>query len=418
MKRILIYYRPNVIGMSDFNPTDYYEVASRAHKELNGKIPNFGNKVWLQGILSEISTTECEYEFGYDDISEDYINENFDLVLMPLANCFHIAWIPYLEKRASHIEKLKIPVYVVACGVQLGSYDDLGALVESVKEPATRFIKAVYNTGGEFALRGYLTEEFFKKLGFNSAVVTGCPSIYQMGRDLEISNEKVSEKDFKAAINGTFNLPVYDNDIKKSDYLCQDIYGKYLFDPECFAKNPLNVRRILKLVKRGEYSFLRALANNKILLFADTQQWMSYYIHNNINFAFGSRIHGTIMPILSGVPSFCFSKDARTREMVEFFDIPHMVSSGKDEKHSLYDWYCMTDYTLFNKRFKERFDNFEAFINKCGITTSVNQSNPFMQRDNTQFVYPPVINQKEIDKLRYKLTMLSIPIKIIDKQKC
>ena len=102
--------------------------------------------------------------------------------------------------------------------------------------------------------------------------------------------------------------------------------------------------------------------------------------------------------------------------MVEFFDIPHIVSSGDIKKRSLYEWYCMTDYTQFNKKFKERFDDFEAFLNKCGITTSVNQVNPFMQRNNSHFEFPPIINQKEIDKLHRKLNVLSAPIKVIDKR--
>ena len=415
MKKILIYYRPNVIGISDFRPTNYYEVVDRSKEELNGKIPNFGNKVWLQAILSEISTSDCTYDFGYDDLSEDYINNNYDLVLMPLANCFHKGWIPYMEKRASHIEKLNIPVYVIACGVQADSYDELDSLVECVKEPATRFIKSVYNTGGEFALRGYFTQEFFKKLGFNSAVVTGCPSLFQMGRNLQISTDKVDKKDFKSAINGTFNLPVNDRDIKKSDFICQDKCGKFLYDPEFFKNNPHDLRRILKLVKRGEYPFVRALANNKIHLFADTQQWMNYYTHNDINFSFGSRIHGTIIPILSGVPSLCYSKDARTREMIEFFDIPHIIaSSPEDKKRSMYEWYCSTDYTTFNRRYKEKFDAFESFLNTCGITRSINQNNTFMQIDNDSFEFPPIINKQYIEAIRKIVKLYNIPIRIIN----
>lgn len=398
MKKILIYYPPNKLGMSDFRKTDYSTVADRARQELNGKIPNFGNKVWLQGILAEISTPECEYEFGYDELSEDFINENYDCVLLPLANCFHAGWIQWLEKRASHVRKLKIPVYVIACGIQADSYDELNSLVEAVKEPATNFIKSVYNTGGEFALRGYFTEEFFRRLGFNDAVVTGCPSIYQMGRDLKISNDKVSEKDFVAAINGTFKMPVLYKDIKKADFICQDVYGKFLYDSEYLNANPLDKRRVLKHIKRGDYDFIRALANGKIKLFADTQQWLSYYVSNNINFAFGRRIHGSIMPILAGVPALCYTLDARTREMTEFFDIPG-VMPGKDLKSkSMYEWYLETDYSKFNENFAKRFDDFEKFLRKCGLINNINQVNPFMQR-SVAFEEPEIVNKEQLDNL-------------------
>lgn len=413
--KVLIYYPPNKLGMSDFRDIDYNTLAERARIELDNKIPNFGNQVWLQGIISEITNDNCHYEFGYEGVSADYINNNYDCVLLPLANCFHKGWIQYLEKRASYVEQIKIPVYVIACGVQADSYDVLDALVEDVKEPATRFIKAVYNTGGEFALRGYFTAEFFKKLGFNDAVVTGCPSLYQMGRDLIISNKKVSRKEFSASINGTFKLPIKDSDIRKADYICQDVCGKYLYDPKYLEENPFTLRRVLKFVKRGDYTFIRALANNKIYLFANTQQWLSYYITSGIDFSFGSRIHGTIMPILAGVPSLCYSKDARTREMVEFYDIPNIIAPSKSKKnYDLYELYCETDYSKFNANFKKKFDLFEEFLTKCGFTEKINQDNIFMTKNVSDFKAPPIVNQKHIDNLRRTININSFAINILN----
>lgn len=414
MMKVLIYYPENKLGMSDFRKPDYKTLAERARKELDGKIPNFGNMVWLQGIISEITTPHCEYEFGYDNLSEDYINNNYDCVLLPLANCFHSGWVKYMEKRTEHISKLKIPVYVIACGVQASSYDDLDELTKAIREPATKFIKSVYNTGGEFALRGYFTAEFFEKLGFKNAVVTGCPSIFQFGRNLKISNDKVDEKDFIATINGTFKLPALDKDIKNSDYICQDIHGKILYDEKYFIENNFDLKRILKYVKRGNYDLWRAVANNKIKLFADTQQWMSYYIHNNVSFSFGSRIHGTIMPILSQVPSLCYTQDARTREMTEFFKIPNITPSAQLKKRSLYDWYLQTDYSDFNAEFEKKFDAFEAFLQKCGLVEKINQNNIFMQRKADDFKFPEIVNQKEIDKLRKTINKNKLLINSFD----
>ena len=398
--KVLIYYPPNKFGMSDFRKTDYFTLSERAKKESDGKIPNFGNKVWLQGILSEISDDGTTYEFGYDELSEDYINNNYDCVLLPMANCFHLNWVQYMEKRTSHISKIKIPVYVIACGIQAKSYDEMDSLIESIREPATNFIKSVYNTGGEFALRGYFTAEFFEKLGFKNAVVTGCPSIFQMGRDLTISNEKVSKKDFVATINGTFKLPIPDKDINAADFICQDVNGKLLYNPEYFASDPFSFRRILKYIKRGDYCFVKAAANNRIKLFADTQQWMSYYVYNNVSFSFGSRIHGTIIPILSGVPSLCYTMDARTREMTEFFDIPHIIPSSNIQKKDLYEWYCETDYSTFNANFAKRYDDFEKFLQKCGLVKKINPNNPFMQKTADGFEYPEIVNIEHLKKLK------------------
>jgi len=220
-----------------------------------------------------------------------------------------------------------------------------------------------------------------------------------MGRDLKISNDKVERSDFIATLNGTFRLPITRKSTRNSDFICQDKSGKFLYDPEYIKNNPFTLRRILKYVKRGDYEYVQALADNRIKLFADTQQWMSYYIQNDVSFSFGSRIHGTIMPILSGVPSLCYTMDARTREMAEFFDIPHIEPSKNLKSKELYDWYLETDYSKFNKSFSKRFDAYEAFLRKCGLVQNINQENIFMSRVKTDVAIPEIINQKQIDEL-------------------
>lgn len=172
-----------------------------------------------------------------------------------------------------------------------------------------------------------------------------------------------------------------------------------LYDPEYFVSNSIIFRRILKYIKRENYDFVRALSNNKIKLFADTQQWMSYYIYNNVSFSFGSRIHGTVMPILAGVPSLCYTMDARTREMTEFFDIPRIDPSQTVQKKDMYEWYCETDYKSFNANFSKRFDNFEKFLQKCGLVKKINQNNSFMQRTSQGFEYPEIVNIEHIKNL-------------------
>lgn len=403
MKRVLVYYPKNKFSMTDFDTVDYSRIPQIVKNEFNGKFPNVGNKVWLQAIVSAITTDYCSYDFGYEDLTEDYINANYDCVLMPLANCFHKGWIPWMERRTGHIKKLKIPVYVIACGVQADSYDDLDDLICSCREPAYNFIKAVYNSGGgtgQWALRGFFTNDFFRKLGFNDAVVTGCPSLYQMGRNLSISNEIIDRDHFIATINGTFDLPINEKDINECSFIDQGSYGNLLYDPSYFETHNYSFKRVVKLLRRGKQRELKAIVDNRIECFADTQEWMSYYVNNHVSFSFGSRIHGTVMPILSGVKSLLYSTDARTREMAEFFDIPYTTDKSQ---RSLYDLYLETDYSKFNEKFSQRFDAFEKFLVSCGLVEKANQDNIFMKRNQQSVVFPNHVNIDGIKTISKKL---------------
>ena len=118
---------------------------------------------------------------------------------------------------------------------------------------------------------------------------------------------------------------------------------------------------------------------------------MRYFEVEGIDFSFGSRIHGTIMPILSGVPSMIVPCDARTREMAEFFNIP-MYDAESQKSCDLYELYCQTDYTKFNENFASLYDAFEDFLVDHNIVDRINPSNVFMQRNNTSTVMPPSIN--------------------------
>lgn len=414
MKKVLILYDENKLGMTDFEKTDYRFLSDRVNKECNGKFPNFGNKVWLQGITSAITTDYCEYTFGYSSVDPEYANKNFDCVVLPLANCFHKGWIPWLITRSDYVSKLKIPVHIIACGAQADSYNDLNQLVEETKENASRLINAVYATGGNIALRGYFTAEYFEKLGFHDYTVTGCPSMYQMGRDLSISNKKVGRDEFKATINGDFDLPITKESIEASHFICQGNYGKMLYDRDFFNKNPFDFKRIRKYISRGDFKIVEALAENRIHVFSNIQDWMSFFVNEKVSFSFGSRIHGTIMPILSGVPSMIYTRDSRTREMAEFFDIPNMLPEIGIQKYDLYDLYLETDYSDFNKNFALKFDAYENFLIKCDLVEHVNQKNIFMSRD-AEYEKPVIVNQEYLDALNRYLKKNSLMFRLIEK---
>jgi len=309
-------------------------------------------------------------------MSKDYINQTFDLIVAPMANVFAASFIKLQEILAERFRGIKIPVYVIACGIQASSYDELKEICRCLKEPASRFISSVYDTGGEFALRGYFTKEFFDCLGYPTAVVTGCPSLYQLGRDLQINGEKVAREAFKPIINGSLrNYSKLMSEYPNAVFFDQEVFWREILDPAYFEDALTDDRYIEKLIRKYGYDAARLLLEDRIKLFPDMNTWRNYIRNNQFSCSFGSRIHGSIMPILSGIPAILECRDARTREMAEFFDIPFVFPKG--EAQSLYDLYLGTDYSAFNRKFSEHFDYFENFLKKCGIVDRVNSDNKF-----------------------------------------
>ncbi len=407
MKRILIYRNINENEYAIYQKTNYETLNDIIQSERKGNCPNYGNKVWLQALISEITTPEIKYEFWNESMSFEYINSNFDCMIKPSANIFSTLFADRLEEVTEFFSNIKIPIYIIACGIQLDKYQDMDKVINAIRKPATKFIDTVYSTGGEFALRGNITKEFFDKLGFQSAVVTGCPSIFQMGRDLKVEKKNVAREDFKAIINGQnylmstgFYMNIFDR-YKGSVFIDQDHYYDYLYNPNFFNSNSFSVKDMIKRVKDKGYLGLDLVSSNRLFLFADVPNWMQYLINENYAFSFGARIHGNIVSILSGIPAMVHCCDCRTFEMAELFDIPHIEDSQLAKKKDLYDIYNELDYSKFNNTFKEKYDFFQQFFIDHGlIDTTLNRDNIFLSMaNNNDGELPYVVNDKELKKM-------------------
>ena len=362
---------------------------------------NFGNKLWFQSIVSIIQSPENEIVFKNNEMSNDYINSNFDMIIFPTANCFSEIFESRLEANIEFLKNIKIPVYMIACGVQADDYNHLDLLIKNIGDTSKRFIEAVYNTGGEFALRGFFSKQFFDKLGSNTAVVTGCPSLYQMGRNLFIDNKKVSLSRFNPIFNGDAGKK-YCNEYKKSFFIDQETFLFYLYD-KTINTEKLNSKEIYRLIKVFGYDLLDLLFSNRIKLFVSMNEWYNFIKENNFNFSYGSRIHGNIMPILAGVPALIYPKDSRVKEIAEFYSIP-LAEEGS--KKSLYEQYMEMDYSYFNNSFSEKYDAFEKFLSSHGIVNVINNDNIFL--NDKKYDYQNVNNEnlqilnKRLKSLNYK----------------
>lgn len=339
---------------------------------------NFGNKFFLS---TEIGYLKDEIDFDhlirYSDVRNDYfisdltieqVNERFRAIVLPQANIFNPEKkvLAQLKGFTSFIRLLKIPVFVIGVGIQAKSYNELKHVYKSISVVAKEFCDAVYSTGGEFSLRGYVTKELLDMLGYSDAVVTGCPSLFRNGRDFEVSSVKKEERDnFRPVMNGYsycfLNKAYSDNFFKYNAYFMdQDEFMGLLYGKEVEEKN------IYRLLHKYTIKGIMAAAQGRVCLLYDVSLWDAFLKRNLVNYCFGYRIHGNILSITNGIPSTVVAHDCRTYELADYFSIPYV--GEKDAKHiDLYDSYMKCDYTVFNKKYKKKYDLFEQFLIENGL---------------------------------------------------
>ena len=383
MRKILIYKWINI-----FNKTNYLDLHKSVDKWFSGRCPNFGNKLWYQGLISEISTPENEIYYYDGKMEIEEINQQFDLIIYPMANIFSTEFSLGLDLLSDFFSKIKIPTFIISCGAQANCYDDLDKLVKTIGEKSQRFISTIYNTGGQFALRGNFTAEFFYKLGFDNPAIVGCPSLFQLGRNFQIEKSIVNKADFKPSFNGKFeNTIEYLDYFPNSIYYDQDLFYDLLYNPNYF-KDDSGFANNIKMIRMNSNSskLVDCINNDRIKLIADMWDWQNSFIKESISFSFGSRIHGTIIALLAGVPSVLVTLDSRTREMAELYNIPHIKSFDDVKPKELYDYYCDLDFTGFNKNYVKIYDEFEKFLIESNIVDKMNKNNNYLNRDLNEFI--------------------------------
>lgn len=401
-KNILLLYDHNDLDRQVLRPTNY---GSFEQDWIKQRFSNAGNKLYNTAVEQYLTKEDISYDYYIGEETAEQINEKYDMAIFTTANIFNANpnVMPELAAFAELIGKFKIPVYILGCGLQCASYDEIGALAEAIKEPAQQFLKAIYRTGGELALRGYATKELIDLiLPGNTAVVTGCPSFYQRGGGLQISNEKVAEEQFRPSVNGNLKylkqigmLQVFEQ-YPHSVYVDQDELAQALY----FSRRGRHCNAMELVRKKTLYS-VKLLAEDRVRVFYDVPVWLSWFGEEKISFSCGSRIHGNIAASLAGVPAMVMYRDARTRELAEFFELPN--NAVYDETKSLYEYYLETDYKQFNQHFADKFKNFEDFLVTHGISHDLEDRSLFEKKlAEYRWEYPALPGQRNIDRIRRK----------------
>lgn len=333
------------------NMVDYSKLDSLIWDNYNGICPNWGNKLWFYAIYSMINTSNNIVTIRTTETEEE-INEKFDMYIYPMANHFSVQYGNNNDSLVKNFSKLKIPVYVIACGIQTDASLGISGLVDKIGASSARLIEAVYNAGGEFALRGYYTKEFFDKVGYNIAVVTGCPSVYLMGRKFQMETKKVNTEDISPIFNG--NLHLFEKLMKiypQSVYMAQDNYEECLYK-EGFLDNQSMKQDVFFSYYYSVYQ-AKLLGDNRIKMLVDLPTWYKYLHTFGSNFVLGTKLHGTIMSILAGIPSTLLTVDYRTQEVADFFHIPTSVEKKKFPQNDFYSYMNRWIIVLLIKSIRE-----------------------------------------------------------------
>jgi len=336
-------------------------------EDINGG--NSGNLIFLESAYKLLGTRDAEItvdRFHPELIGADVINERFDVFVIPFANAFRAAFQPTLERYTAVIERLTIPVVVLSCGFQ-------GKLPYAPPEPrpiddlAKRFMRAVLDRSPSVGARGEYTQDYLRRLGFNDVEVIGCPSMFLDGPRLQVTRRRPSlERDARLAFNVTSQISPMGEIITAH----LDRYPNL----EYIAQNRDSLRLLLWGVGSDTipdpspfpaHRSHRLLREDRTRLFVDPWPWFDHL--RELDFVFGTRIHGNIAALLAGTPAYVLAHDSRTLELARTFEIPHRLMSDVRPETDAAELYAEADYGPLVSGHPARFERFIGFVERHGL---------------------------------------------------
>ncbi|MDD6401196.1 MAG: polysaccharide pyruvyl transferase family protein [Lachnospiraceae bacterium] len=362
MKKYVIYGNENFPVMQTRKPTGN----NFQNLKKDFLTHNTGTLMFFDAINNYLTQSDIKYEYT-NGRTPDEINGLYDVCIDMEANLFSVHNYELMVKQTEEFKAYNMPIYVVGVGIQAGIDESMKELAKKIHYPVYQFVNAIYKSGGELGVRGYYTKELLDIIyPQNTAVVIGCPSLYVNGPEFEISNYKVDRKDFSYLVNGRlFDMerPFLRINAKKYKhmYIDQHEFGDLIYAIDKIDKSELTKE---KLIDRYTETALVEFAKGNVKHFFDLPLWKKEC--SKYSFSFGRRIHGNIAAIISGTPALLNYSDRRTEEIAKYFNIP-TTCFRYDREDDIYDLYLETDYSSFNRTYKENYKKFKEFLQICGI---------------------------------------------------
>jgi hypothetical protein len=347
--------------------------------DLTGK--NTGNLLIGHALRRELAVDSYAFGTGHD---ARYVNENFDLIAIPAANFIYEHFdFGYM---ADFIERTTLPCLMVGLGAQSSS---LTSFDLNIPAGTQRLLKIVAERSATIGVRGEYTASVLEHLGITNVTLTGCPSLYMtLEPELKIHKRDLDEGSLRVAVNGSNNVirhsfaPSSAADVERQllETAVRDNYSYVLQNefpeidivlgratPEEAAQGSGSLQRIGSQMSSSAYNtFLQK--NGRVFFSVD--EW-DHFIRR-MDFSIGTRFHGNMIALLSGVPALIIPHDTRTLEMSRLMKIPHVRVDeiGHIDIARLYD---STDYSEFARNYSKLYQDYIRFLELNNVAHRLNR---------------------------------------------
>lgn len=317
---------------------------------------NTGNNAYITALMDIFGSERVNYGQLDKALNED----KYDIYLVG-----NLSWIvenselpPFYYDAFKKIIGRKKRFVPISVGTQVYDYKS-----DFQYHPQTLLMLKEISDQAVIACRGYYTAEMLNKNGIKNIEVIGCPSLYHK----KDPNFKISKKSKSLGLEAKVATGITPWPNKRMNVDTIKKFFEYAIKNKIDFIEQANTKWI-DLITKNDKDFSKRFFEyweKYSKIFYNITEWRKYA--RDLDFSFGGRFHGNVIPLLEGVPSLFISIDARTKEMCEYFKFPTLDILEFDPELTIDQLYQMADYSEFNSIYQELFSKFEKYANKNGL---------------------------------------------------
>lgn len=252
------------------------------------------------------------------------------------------------------------------------------------------WLKTLSDNTVSIGVRGEFTADVLNELGIKNVSVIGCPTWFVNGHNQPEIIKKEWSNNLKPACytcwenysdwHTAWNHVIVNEALKLKDpkFIMQsefDILPYLLFNSNYFnLLNPYkyqDLQESMQYIKRTfKYRKQELVFSSKLRhlfkFFVNIPEWENFM--KTRDFAYGMRIHGSVIALKQGVPAIAIAPDSRILEMCQLFKIPYLkVNEIESNNFNLQKLYEEADFDSMNKAYPKLLENYINFLNKNGL---------------------------------------------------
>ncbi len=233
---------------------------------------------------------------------------------------------------------MQLPEHLAVVPISVGLASDNRDPGFRLHKNVLRILKNISQRCVSMGVRGEYTAEILAKHGIKNTRVIGCPSLYYPFLTRGSMDIARSEEPLRVVANASGGSDVW------LDYIAGNKFA--------FVDQSLNA-----LGARTDY------AERKF--FMDVKKWETHV--GGFNFSIGTRFHGNVIALWSGIPALFIVHDSRMREMCELFKLPSIELDEFDSRKPVRHYYEAAYYSEFNKAMPKLLENYKTFLTENNL---------------------------------------------------